>query len=54
LNGKPTVGAYDRFNDLKPRLAEKLAQYQDVKAKELAAFNSLVREKGVLPVIVGR
>ena len=54
LNGKPTEGAYHRFNDLMPLLAEKLARYQDVKENELAAFNTLVREKGVLPVIVGR
>lgn len=54
MNGKPTVGAYERLNDLKPRLTEKLARFQDVKDDELAAFNTLVREKGVLPVIVGR
>ena len=54
LNGKPTAGTYDRFHDLKPRLAEKLARFKDLKENELAALNTLVQEKGVLPVIVGR
>jgi hypothetical protein len=51
LNGKPTEGAYRRFDDLKAQLAGKLANLQSILDGELAEFRALVRDKGVGPIV---
>lgn len=49
---QPTEGAYRRFEDLKPQLAELLGQLQGVIDTDLASFNELVRSKNVPPVVL--
>jgi hypothetical protein len=52
LNGKPTEGAYKRFEDLKPLLATERSRLQVVLDTELAGFVSLLRQKGASPIIL--
>jgi photosystem II stability/assembly factor-like uncharacterized protein len=50
--GMVTQGQRDRFTDLAARWAEERANAEQVLGAELAAFNALVREKGVPTVLV--
>ncbi len=49
---QPTAGAYERFEDLKPQLDDLLGQLQQVIRTDLTAFNDLLRNKNVPPVII--
>ena len=48
----PTAGAYERFDDLKPDLASLKAQFDEVVAGDLMAFNQLVAGLNLPPVIL--
>jgi hypothetical protein len=48
----PTAGAYQRFEDLKPELAALRAEFQELVASDIAAFNRLVAGLDLPPVIV--
>ena len=48
----PTAGAYERFNDLKPQVAELMGKLQEVISTDLAAFNEKVRAQNLPPVVV--
>lgn len=45
-------GAYDRFEDIKPELAEHLSNLEETLNSEVAAFNELIEKSGVKPLIV--
>ena len=49
---KPTDGAYDRFADLNEELAQYLERLKSVLDKDLTAYNDLIREKNLPPVLV--
>ena len=49
---EPTAGARERFNDLKPKLAELMGKLQEVISTDLAAFNEKVRAQNLPPVVV--
>jgi photosystem II stability/assembly factor-like uncharacterized protein len=51
-DARPTEGSYERFEDLKAELAVYSSQLQEVFEKDLAALNSLVRNKNIPPVLV--
>ena len=51
---QPTAGAYERFDDLKPDLASLKAQFDEVVAGDLVAFNQLVAGLNLPPVILTR
>ena len=48
----PTAGAYERFDDLRPDLASLKAQFDEVVAGDLMAFNQLVSGLNLPPVIL--
>ena len=48
----PTAGAYERFDDLKPDLASLKAQFDEVVAGDLMAFNQIVAGLNLPPVIL--
>ena len=47
VDARPTAGAYERYEDLKPVLAEQLTRLEQVQEIDLAALNALVEEKGL-------
>ena len=49
---QPTAGAYERFDDLKPELAELRGQFQEIVSSDLTAFNQMVAGLNLPPVIV--
>jgi photosystem II stability/assembly factor-like uncharacterized protein len=49
---KPTVGATERFEDLKPQVAQQLTALAQVVNVDLRAFNAMLRDKGVPSIIV--
>ena len=51
-DAKPTDGSHERFEDLKPELAKRVARLQEVIETELPAFNTLILQSDVAPVIV--
>ncbi len=51
-DAKPTDSSFERFEDLKPMLAQPLARVQEVLETELPAFNTMVLQGAVAPVIV--
>ncbi len=51
-DARPSDGSYTRFEELKAELAGHLSKLKEVLDADLAAFNSHVREKGILPVIL--
>jgi hypothetical protein len=51
---QPTDGAYERFEDLKPELAELMGQLQKVIDTDVASFNSMVESKNVPPVVIAK
>ncbi len=51
---KPTDGLHARFADLKPELDSHLEELQGVIDGDLVAFNDLVREKNIAPIIISR
>jgi hypothetical protein len=51
-DARPTEGAYRRFEDLKPELAERASQLKEIIDLDLAAFNKMIREAGIPSVIV--
>jgi photosystem II stability/assembly factor-like uncharacterized protein len=51
-DARPTEGAYQRFEDLKPELAERASHLQDIIDGDLAAFNKMIRDSGIPPVMV--
>jgi hypothetical protein len=50
----PTDGAYRRFEDLKPQLAELMGQLRQVMDTDVASFNSMVVSKNVPPVVIAK
>ena len=51
-DAKPTDGSFERFEDLKPELAKRVARLQEVIETELPAFDTLILKSDVAPVIV--
>ena len=51
---RPSEGVRDRFEDIRPGLAELLGQVRITLDTELPQFNDLVRSKGVAPIIIKR
>lgn len=51
-DSKPTNSSFERFEELKGLLATELSGLQQAIDKELGAFNALIREKGIPPIIV--
>ena len=51
-DARPTEGSRQRFEDLNARLAEHRAELDRILETELAAFNDLVRQADVAPVLV--
>jgi hypothetical protein len=51
---QPTDGAYKRFEDLKPQLADLMAQLQKVLDAELTAFNDLIGSKNVPAIVIAK
>jgi hypothetical protein len=49
--GKPTAGAYQRFDDLKVEWGEAKAQL-DAALEDIAEFNQKLNEEGVPPIIL--
>ncbi len=52
--GKPTAGAYERYEDLKVEWNEAKAKLQAVLDEDIAAFNQKLNEEGVPPIIMKR
>jgi len=52
VDARPTAGAYERYEDLKPVLAEQLTRLEQVQEIDLAALNALVEEKGLAAVVL--
>ena len=50
-NFKPTAGAYQRFEDLKPQVDEVLSQMEVVVATDLAEFNRQVAAMNLPPIV---
>ncbi len=48
---KPTDGVRARFVDLKPELASCLEELRSLIDEDVAAFNDLVREKNIVPIV---
>ena len=51
-DARPTEGEQDRYDDLKKDLASVLARLDSVVDVELVSFETMAREKGVVPVLV--
>jgi hypothetical protein len=51
-DAKPTDQSHERFDDLSRQLVGHLAELQVILNTDLAAFNEMIREQGVPPVIV--
>jgi hypothetical protein len=51
---QPTDGAYERFEDLKPELADLMGRLQQVIDTDVASFNSMVSAKNVPAVVVAK
>jgi hypothetical protein len=51
---QPTAGARQRFEDLKPQLAELMGQLNQVLDTDVATFNTLVSSKNVPPVVIAK
>jgi hypothetical protein len=51
---QPTAGAFTRFDDLKPELAELMSQLRQVMDTDVASFNNLVAGKNVPPVVIAK
>jgi len=49
---RPTEGAYERFNDLKPEVAKLMDKLQEVISTDLTIFNESVRMHSLPPVVV--
>ncbi len=53
-DNRPTEGAHERFEDLKPQLASLMSQLQEIIDNDLAAFNALVSGADVPAVVVSQ
>ena len=51
-DARPTVGAYERFDDLKAELQPHLDMLQAILTTELAAFNALLEQEGVSHIVL--
>jgi hypothetical protein len=51
---QPTDGAYKRFEDLKPELADLMDRLQQVFDADVTSFNSMVTSKNVQPVVIAK
>ncbi|HXV63841.1 MAG TPA: hypothetical protein VEK15_24285, partial [Vicinamibacteria bacterium] len=49
---EPTAGAYERFNDLKPELAQISSRFDQIVATEVSQFNRLAAALSLPPVVV--
>jgi photosystem II stability/assembly factor-like uncharacterized protein len=52
--GRPTLGSYERFAELRAQLAELRRDYERAVGEELAAYRDLLREREVPAIIVPR
>jgi hypothetical protein len=51
---QPTAGARQRFEDLKPELAELMGQLNQILDTDVASFNTMVSSKNVPPVVIAK
>ncbi|HSF17095.1 MAG TPA: glycosyl hydrolase [Vicinamibacteria bacterium] len=49
---EPTAGAYERFNDLKPELAQIGSRFDQIVATEVSQFNRLAAALSLPPIVV--
>ena len=50
---RPTDGSSERFEDLRPELADLMGQLQEIVDTDLAAFNEMVAAKSLPAVVIG-
>ena len=53
-DNRPTDGAHERFEDLKPQLASLMSQLQEIVDTDLDAFNAMVESADVPAVVVSQ